>query len=438
MRRSKRVFSRRQTRRAAVAILWSVVLLAPALGGLALTQIAGGLLSFASAQSVTGSSGWGGICPSAQQSGRCMWSSGLALAPSTGQILMTTTEATMGSYTHNYSLLFNSTSASVFSTLNLSCTAADPYYPGSGADFYIPCDPPNPSSNIGSILIVDLSTDQVVGQIPLKGFYTSWWAPEGLAWDSANGLLYACNNHLGALLALNTTAQSTVFNVTIPGGCAWVIYDSSSNDLVVSGASPFVGGGNGLRVVDPQSGQVTTTPFNTAVTAGAVDSAAGWMALGTALSGNALVGSVMFVNASTLEPISTTSLTAPYGTGFGVPIQMLLDPAHGDLYVVTAGNVFAINYTSRDVLADIGIATSGPGDFSSIYVPSTDSLYLPLEAVIVTVSLTHGSYVEISSILWLPVSGGTLVIAGLAGTVAAVAVYLRRSHGPKNARPPSP
>lgn len=426
---------RRQTRRAAVAIVWSVVLLFPVVGGIAATQIAGGLVSYETAQTVTGTSGWGGICPAAQQDKMCMWSSGFAVASPTGQILMTTTGAQspgQGGYNHNYSLVFNSSSAASFSSRNLSCSAANPYYPGSGADFYIPCDPPNASSSVGSVVIVEISTDQVVGQIPLKGFYTNWWSPEGLAWDSVNGLLYACNSNLGTLLALNTTALATVFNATIPGGCDWLVYDSSSNQLLVSGAAPFLGGGAGLRVVDPESGQVVAALLRAVtVTAGTIDSTAGWVAIGTASSGNALEGSVVFVNSSTLEPISTVALNAPYGTGFGVPIQMLLDPVHRDLYVITTGNVFVISYTSHDVLADIGVAPGGPGDFSVIYLPSTDSLYLPLEGSIVTAMLTHGNLTEVTQLLWLPVSEGDLVIAALVGVVVAAGVHVGRSRAPK-------
>lgn len=425
---------RLQTRRAAVAILWSVALIASLVGGIALTQIAGGLVSSETVQTVTGTSGWGGICPAAQLYKLCMWSSGFAVAAPTGQILMTTTAAqsVQGGYSHNYSLVFNSSSAASLSSRNLSCTATDPYYPGSGADFYIPCDPPNATSSVGSVVVVELSTDQIVGQIPLKGFGTNGLAPEGLAWDSVNGLLYACNSNLGTLLALNVTARSTVFNATIPGGCDWLVYDSSSNQLLVSGAAPLLGGVAGLRVVDPETGQVTAAPWAAVtVTAGTVDSDAGWIALGTASSGDALNGSVVFVNSSTLEPISTVALNAPYGTGFGVPIQMLLDPVHGDLYVITVGNVFAINYTSFEVLADIGIAPSPVPDFSSIYLPSTDSLYLSLEGNIVTASLTHGNITEVTQLLWLPVSGGVLVIAGLVGVVVAVGVHIRRSRAPR-------
>ncbi|MCI4352304.1 MAG: hypothetical protein L3K14_02815 [Thermoplasmata archaeon] len=345
---------------------------------------------------------------------------------------MTTTAAQFafgGSY-HNYSLVFNSSSASVFSFLNLSCSSADPYYPGFGADFYIPCDPPNSSSNVGSVLIVDFSTDKVVGQIPLRGFYTSWTAPEGLAWDSANGLLYACNWNLGTLLALNTTARSLVFNATIPGGCSWVVYDPSANDLLVSGASPLLYG-DGLHIVDPQTGTAVATPSTEGVTAGTVDSVAGWTALGAASSGNSLQGSVTFVNSSTLDSISTVTLSAPSGTGFGVPVQMLLDPAHGDLYVITSGNVFAINYSSHEVLADIGIPASNIGLFSSIYLASTDSLYVPLGGDILTVSLTHLTQSQLTSFLWLPAYEGILGLGVLAGAVLAVVAHTRRSRGRK-------
>jgi hypothetical protein len=85
------------------------------------------------------------------------------------------------------------------------------------------------------------------------------------------------------------------------------------------------------------------------------------------------------------------------------------------------------------VLADIGLAPPSGGYFGSIYVPATDSLYLSLEGNIVTARLNHASVLEISSFLWLPVSEGTLAIAGLAGAVVAVMVHLRRSHYPKPA-----
>lgn len=426
---------RRQSPRVTVAILWAAILVVPGLGGTVLAQMAGGLFGFGSTQSITGSSAWGGICPSDQQAGRCMWSSGFALVGPTGQILMSTTGAQLpeqSGYNHNYSLVFNSSSATSFSSLNLSCSAADPYYPGSGADFFIPCDPPNASSNAGSVVIVQISTDRVVGQIPLEGFYTSWLAPEGLAWDSDNGLLYACNSNLGVLLALNTTEDSTLFNVTMPGGCAWVIYDRSSNSLLVSGTFAFSVSGDGLNVVSPLTGQVRETLFpgrtnigGGEVTAGVVNAADGWVALGIASSENAAVGSVILVNASTFAPISTISLTPGGESGFSVPYQILVDSSHGDLYSLSTGGMFAVNDTQDSVLAEMVVAPS-PCDFSAIYLPSSDSVYLSSEGHIVTVSLTHSTSQELTELLWLPQSVAVLTIAGLSGAVVAVAVYLRR------------
>jgi DNA-binding beta-propeller fold protein YncE len=201
---------------------------------------------------------------------------------------------------------------------------------------YLPCDPSNGNSNLGFLLTINIVTDRVVGQIPLKDFVSDWFAPEVLAWDPVDGLLYACNYNLGTLLALNITSQTTAFNATIAGGCAWVIYDPASNTLLVAGGAAFLGG-SGLSNVDPQTGRVESVLSSGEITAGVVDSSKRWVALGSGETSNSLSGSVTFVNSSTLAPISTVSFSSPYGLGFGVPSQLLVDPAHGDLYVVTEG-----------------------------------------------------------------------------------------------------
>jgi len=415
-----------------------VIVLLSASGGMVVTEIAGGLLTVGQVQAITMTNGgWGGLCSAAESGAECMWSSGLALDPSTGQVLMTTTMAQYSNDVgHNYSLVFDSGSVTNFSLTNLSCAPSDPYYPGSGPDFYIPCDPPNFSSNNGSLLTIDLSTNQVVGRIPLEGFYADWYGTSQLAWDPVDHLLYACAGE--SLLALNTTSESTVFNVTIPDGCGWLVYDAISGSLLVSGTFPDHQSQAGLSVVEPQSGQVLRNVLSGAISAGAVYVPGGLLAVGVIAPGSYSVGSFQLVNASTFEPITTIPLPAsPPGQGETIPVQIITDPAHGDLYVIAESYAYTINVTEEAVLAEATFAPSG-FYFPSIYLASTGTLYLPTEGLIQTITVTHSTGPAISSLLWLPTPAGILVVAGIAGAFVAIAVYLRRSPDSLPPRTPAP
>lgn len=444
MRRDRPTLARFQNRCGAVAVLGLAIVIVPGFVGVVSTQIVDGLLGFEQVQSITGSSGWGGICPSDQQNGRCMWSSGFAFVPSTGRILMTTTEA---QYTndlsptsdgHNYSLVFNSTTAPQFSSLSLPCASADPYYPGVGPAVYIPCQPPTPSSNNASILTIDLATNQVVGSFPMKGWWSNWGGSQPLAWDPTDGLLYACDRSSSTLWAINTTSENVVFTTVIQGGCQWPVYDPAANVLLVSGADAFGGAyGDGLNVVIPMTGVVVQTIFTGGVTTASVDPSAGWIAVGIESPADSReLGSVVLINASTFGPMATVPLSPVPGTGASIPEQILVDPNHGDLYAVAWGNVFAINLTTDQVIVDL-VIPGNLGAFPSIYVASTDSIFVPDEGLIVTVAMSHWSNLELTSLLWLPVSAGILVVSGFGGVAVIVGLRSSRVRHPRNRGPRS-
>jgi hypothetical protein len=418
--------------------LFAVALLIPSMVGPFSSGVGAGFLTTDPLQHVSGSFGWGGICPSDQWQAKCQWSSGFAFLPGTGQVVMTTSQAqatndlspTTNGY--NFSLVFNGTSELRFDASNLSCASADPYYPGSGKFVYIPCNPPETYSNAGSVTILDVSTDRVVNQIPVDGWWVDWsHSPEVLAWDSQNGLLYAC--HGSRLLGLDLAAKSEVVNASMPGGCAWLVYDAASDSLLVSGAQRDVLG-VGLRAVDPRTGQIVSTPVAGQVTTGVVNSREGWIALGISSPTDPSVASIEVVNATTYAPIWTVDLPPPGdGRVAAAPIQLLLDPAHGDLYDVSWENLVAVNLTTHAVLTTIGL----PADFlpfSAIYVPSTDSVYVTKNGLATTVSLSHTESPEVTSLLWLPASAGLVVLATIAGSILATLSYARGSRRRKRRR----
>lgn len=152
MHRCRPALPQRPPRRAAVAVLGAVIVLLSASGGMVVTEIAGGLLTVGQVQAITMTNGgWGGLCSAAESGAECMWSSGLALDPSTGQVLMTTTMAQYSNDVgHNYSLVFDSGSVTNFSLTNLSCAPSDPSCPVPDRIFTSPAIPRTSSRTMGA------------------------------------------------------------------------------------------------------------------------------------------------------------------------------------------------------------------------------------------------------------------------------------------------
>jgi len=422
--------------RAVASVGWVVVLLLSTIAGPIAIDVGGGLFtSGTTSQTISQLFNSGeGICAQVGVGGACFDSSGLAYDPSTHQVIMTETSALMfndlgpSDFGHNFSLVFQPDSRVNFTRTNLSCTSASPYYPGSGGVYFVPCTPPSLASNNASLLTIDVGTNQVVGQIPFQGFWTDWYGTDALAWDPVNHLLYACD---GGLVALNITSQTKVFSAPTPGGCAWVVYDSWSNALLVSGSTDTRAYGDRMIVVDPGTGQVERTVFGADVTAAVVDPDHDWLAAGIGDPGSSMLGSVEIANASTFVPVANVSVPElPPSGGSSIPNQILIDPTHGDLYALTWGGAYAINLTDDVLVATLGTATD-LASFPAIYLASTDSIYISSEESVDIVALDHGTTTGTSTILWLPAPWGLLALAGLIGVLATAVVLVRRGRTPR-------
>ncbi len=425
----------RRSTRGALCVISAVVALCASWSGSVLTTDTSGFVTIATVQTIGMSAGWGGLCPISDLNGRCYAPSGFALDSSTDQVLMTSTTSYLendlgpGDLGHNYSIVFQPGSVTGFSSTNLSCAPYDPYYPGSGTVYYAACDPPNTSSNSGSLITVNVATDQVVGRIPFQGSTpdAGFWAsgyPDQFAWDPVDHLLYVCD--AGSLLAFNMTTGLASFNETIPSGCEWLVYDSSSNALLVSGSTALYTVGPSLVAVDPRTGTVENTVLSGIVTAAVLDANAGWIGLGVALNGPYSAGAIEFVNSTTYRPFATVPLIPPVQDVDTAPSQLVLDSTHGDIYAICLGWVFAINDTGKYSVGETTIAPS-LNDMPSIYLESTRSLYIPVEGLVSYVAFSYGTTTEVTSLLWLPLPQAVLMLGVLAGAGAATTFYLRLS-----------
>ena len=316
----------------------------------------------------------------------------------------------------NYTVILNPQTGAFSATLSFPCQPYDPYYPGVGSLYYVDCSigsPSNGGKNPG-VYAVSVATNALVAQILLPGFGANGGGNEVLAWDPVSGLLYACDG--SSLLALSFVNSSVVLDHPMPGGCRWVVFDPASNSLLVAGAAD-PNWSSRLFSVDPATGSIEASilpGYN--LTSTVIDPADGWAAVGT------LQGDVLLLDDSTFATDATIS-AGPAGVPQGGTSQLLLDPSHGDLYLLTANSLVAVNESANAVLTAVSIEDTTQS-WTSAYAATVDAvliggLYGYLEAV----EFSHSTTVRLTSVLWLEPTLAFLVLGAAAGALVGVASW---------------
>jgi hypothetical protein len=393
-----------------------------------------GMLAVSNAQNVSGTSAWDGYCST--PSNACIAPVGVAYLAPTGELAVTERESAPNPHTsassENGIEIFDPTTLAPVGVTLLSCQPEVPFYPGSGPTFYVPCLNATTYAS-GPLLFVDVTTGAVFANVSLP------FETESMAYDTMNGILYlAGGNHQLAAVDPGTRSLGAIVNVSqaafypssdIVDSATTLVFDPAIDALI----APSVAGG--LLEISPGSGAVgTTVPVPGAVATLALDASSSQLLVST-LEGNSSWVSVL--DARSLGTVARLGVPPCLeGCSGAWPLApLVVDPTHGDAYVVGDGGLFTLNLSALQLVGGFGFDQDGLV-VSAAYVPSTDRIFatfLPgLIGVGSMIQLDHQNGPVVSRLLWLPPTAGSLALAVAAGIVVAVPLGgLRR-------RPPAP
>jgi hypothetical protein len=384
-------------------------------------EVGAGLATMGAVQRVGGQAYWDTFCPPAQ--GYCMAPAGLAYVPSAQLVLLTEiTSFELGGQWGgiNATLEFSTSTLELTAPARLNCSPLVPFYPGIGVDVYVPC-----WNNTVSLLAIDVQTLSVVASMtPPPNLYGN-----SMAYDPTNGLIYwgTAQNDLVSMDPVNNTIVGIipVPAANIPEG-EWLSssyglsYDSATNALLMPSSS------DGLLAVDPESGATEQViPLVGPAVSLATDAATNQLFVSTGGITTA-TSSVEVFNAATYAREETLAIPNCVYNNCAEPNevnQVLLDPAHGDAYLVTTTGLFAVNLTTLSmstVMTDYG---DGPQE-TGVYIPSLDAIFGTYEpdqigpGYVATLHHTTSSF--LSTLLWMPTSVALLLLAGGTGVILAV------------------
>ena len=390
-----------------------------------------GFVDFPAVQSVSETPYWDNFdCPT---SAYCSWVIGTASVPSAGVIVLSTGHCPgpNGCGPTRNGLVEFSPSESAYSTpLLLNCTPQEPFYPGVGDDVYVPCF--SNANDSSAILVLDYQTGGIVGNISDPIGSTA------MAYDPANGLLYSGQGQ--ALQAINPQAAKVEWTVNVPSATfnacisvnpCWftLVYDPLTDQLIAPSTQ------NSLLAINPTNGTVAAEiPLQSSVVSLAIDSSTKQLFAATSyVSGQSSGSAVTVFNALSYRPSSTIEIPGCVDYVCAEPDDvnvMLIDPTHGDLYLIATVGFLTLNLSSLSV---VGV-TEGYGDGnqgSAVYVPGLDqiigtypSFYMAGPGFLV--QLHHSTYLVLGELLWQPPLAGVLTASQIVIGIALFAVFWKR------------
>ncbi len=410
--------------------------------------VGGGLVGLSDEQSVGAVAYWDTFCPSTSPGSGCVVPEGLAYVPGANLIVLTE-EHVPGSVVPtgpDAVQEFNPTTFQESPAVDVGCLPLVPFYPGSGGDVFIPCQ--NGSAN--SILVFNAVLETVVARVPVP-FDIAAMAYDptagyvdvlGTATAGGSGSFLGLVDPSGAALVRAIPLGPQVTAGEFPAGEYAMVFDPVTDRLIVPSTS------SGLVAIDPTNGGVVAVlPLPSSPVALAVDPATDEL-----FASSADPSSLTLFNATTYRAASTIPLPNCVRGDCVSPNdanQLLIDPTHGDAYLVSTDALFALNLSTLAIVAAVEDYGNGP-ELSSAYVPGVDRIfgtYLPtsIPGPGFMLQLDHGSYTVVSSILWLPTAIGILVAGALCGGAligghrrAARRSARRRPDGPGESTPARP
>lgn len=385
-------------------------------------EVGGGFVTVSSVQNITMTAYGEPFCPGpAPPSYGCTVPSGVTFVPADDTLVLTETATNVGGtvYGANEILGFDPGTMAPKWTLPLSCAPGEPYFPGSGTVVYVACwNATAPSA--AALLEVDSTTHTVVANLSIPVF------PVTMAFDLSPGRIYAGADG-NALLTIDTARGGVVgvrnvtgasFTSNYPGTPQGLAFDPVSGDLIAASSS------GGLIVFDPANGSpVANVSLTSPALTLALDPADARLYVGTSGTQS---------TTSAVEVFNTSGFHLLYQLSLPNPAEgIVFDPLHGDVYFIALGSVYALNLSSRLVVATANFFNGFPS--GAAYLPTLDRLFLtpwidPDGGSLV--QLHHTTFDAATRLLWLPTSLGTLVVGSIAG--AFVVGLVRRSSSRTN------
>lgn len=395
-------------------------------------SLAHGLAGYSSVQTVAATPYWETYCAPSDPDSPCTDPVGLAYVAPDNALVLTETNWTGGLALPGIEAPavaeFNATSLQPLGRLDLNCTPGLPLYPGSGPNVYVPC------SN-QSILVVRAAGDELVATVALP-----FWISATTFDPQTDSLIAAGWNTSGSpmlgevdLTTLDVTRVLVTPMAAVAGGGDagdgyLLAFDPSIDALLLPNISARFSGYSLVALSAPDGANRSFVPIGAPI-----------LSITDVPQTNEVLvttGGPFFVevlDASTLAVEARIALPSclPGACAAGDAEAVLVDPLHGDAYLLTSLALDVLNLTTLSIVAtvfDYGDGRQGSG----AYVPGADRIYgaynliaQPLPGFMI--QLQHGSYSVLTTLLWLPTS---LAILAVGASVAAV-VGVLRFRGPK-------
>jgi hypothetical protein len=406
-------------------------------------NVGDGLFTLTPVQQVTASLAWDNFfCPHPWPDG-CTNAVGVTYVPAGNVMVISEGRCTVYcNSTRNALVEYNATTNEYGPPLGLNCYPLIPFYPGVGNDYYVPC--PNYAQNWSSMLVVDYQDNSVVANL------SSPLSPGSMAYDSTDGMVYVgAALDGGAMEVFNPIANHLVGTLSVSGGTftpgyyQWataytLVYDPATDHLIVPSTT------NRFLVVDPTNGTVASSvSLPSSVETLAIDPASNQLFVATDNETTSVSGLSVF-NARTyaLEARLVVPNCIDYTcVGSNTINQILVDPSHGDAYLVGTLSLFTLNLSSLSLVGTTEDYGDGAPD-SATYLPSLDQVISTYSIFQVgpglLAQLHHGSVTVLSSFLWLPPALGISIAVqfSVGGLVAAWVLGRDRRRRPKESEVP--
>ena len=394
------------------------------------SNIGDGFYTLTSVQKVTGAAYLDNFnCPSQAQFRWCVDAIGVAYIPSSNVVIISEERCppNLGCNGSRNALaeVLGSNTSLIAPLLMLGCIPGVPFYPGFGDDYYVPCT--NESYGWQTILSVDYRTDAIVTNISVPA------GANPLAYDPSNGMIYSGQGSELSVIDPTTGATETTmaiahstFESSIGESWYTLVYDPATNTLIVPSSKDQV------LSVNPSNGSVEASiSMPGAVQALAVDPAT------NQLFASYILPDESATNASAVTVFDATTLALE--ARFTIPScvenictkpdvvgQILMDPGHGDAYLVGETALFALNLTSLSLAGAIEDYGEGYQE-STTFVTAADAVvgtwWFPGIGPGFLVLIDHGIVTSWTSFLWLPPTLGELTVILVAVVAVALVSY---------------
>ncbi len=428
----------RRIRRASALCLCAVVVLSSAAGlggsegrlGVGPLDVVDGALTFSNVQHVTGQGFFDTYCQNPDPQAACAAPVGVAYFAPNGLVVLTQEQWVGHVLQVNQSAIVEVDPATLtnVTSLSVNCEPGDPLYPGTGSVVWIPCFNSAWADN-ETLLGYNGFSHSIAYNVSLPG------APFAMAYDSVNGDIVASTrlwSAPGPFIEEYDPTNGSVDTTSAPGlalyGPAWsgpslafdplsgeVLYGATNNTL----AGLYVDSGRTATVLDVAS----------QVSALAVDPASEQV-----LVAESNASTVLVVNARDFTVEAQVAIPNCIENACFAPdtvTQLLIDPVHGDAYLVAPLETVALNLTTLSVVGgEVGYGDGPP--VTATYSPAWDRIFgtyeiIPQDGPGFLEQLQHGSTLELTSLLWLPPELGSLAIAVGVGVTFGVI----RMRGPR-------